>query len=216
MSQNRTLPIAPGPFYVEDGCCTRCGVPEVTAPDLFGDDESGCFIKKQPRSSAEIDRMLLTMITADLNCIRYAGAQPEIQRRLAEQGEGSLCDIPPDGSIIPLNFDHVGVTIAKVPFTLDALIADFARFLSRQNTKYRFRVASRTHVQCELGISWWKEDFLPMWIRQSEAREFDWLIIGPPLLVHDWLVAEPSRFSYSFYSAADWNGPRADRRRIPW
>jgi hypothetical protein len=75
---------------------------------------------------------------------------------------------------------------------------------------------SRTHVGCELGISWWEGAFHPMLIRQSEVPEFDLLVVGLPFLVHDWLVATPSRYSFGFYSAADWNGARADRRCMPW
>jgi hypothetical protein len=48
-----------GPFYVEDGCCTLCGVPGVTAPSLFGgfgpdgsvlEGIEQCWVKRQPSS----------------------------------------------------------------------------------------------------------------------------------------------------------------------
>jgi hypothetical protein len=217
MSRTRTLPNAPGPFYVESDCCTSCGVPDVTAPELFGDDgKLGCFVKKQPSNATELDRMLLTMITAELGCIRYAGTEPEIRRRLAEQGEIALCDIPPDENVAPLKFDHVGIATGNSAPTLDALIVDFTKFILRQRANYRLRVTSRTLLRCELGISWWQEVYHPLIIRKSDAPEYDWLVIGLPFVVYDWLVADPMRFSFGFFSAADWNGPRADRRRIPW
>ena len=44
---------ATGPFYVEDGCCTACGVPEAMAPKLFAwDGNSHCFVKRQPVTPA--------------------------------------------------------------------------------------------------------------------------------------------------------------------
>ncbi len=217
MKLRKSLPIAPGPFYVDSDCCTACGVPDTLAPDLFGtDDDDGCVVKKQPTNAIEVDRMLLTMISAEFGCIRYAGANPEIRRRLAEQGEPSLCDIPLDEPIAPLNFDHAGVKVANFPCTLDALIADFKMFLFKHRTNYRFRCNSRTSVQCVLGISWYEDQFHSVLIRQSEAPKFDWLVVGLPFLVYDWLTAQPSRFYHAFYTAADWNGARADCRLVPW
>jgi len=60
----------PGDFYVEDGCCTLCGIPGVTAPELFGgfnpdgtipEGVEQCWIKRQPRSGAELDKIVETM-----------------------------------------------------------------------------------------------------------------------------------------------------------
>jgi hypothetical protein len=62
-----------GPFYVEDGCCTLCGVPESEAPDLFGSDPTQCFVKKQPVTPAELDLMINALRTQDLGCVRYTG-----------------------------------------------------------------------------------------------------------------------------------------------
>lgn len=36
-----------GDFYVEDGCCTACDVPNYYAPELFEyDDELHCFVAR--------------------------------------------------------------------------------------------------------------------------------------------------------------------------
>ena len=45
-----------GDFYVEDGCCTTCDVPQTEAPDLFGmtsEPYYHCYVKRQPESEAE-------------------------------------------------------------------------------------------------------------------------------------------------------------------
>src|SRR4051812_35608118 len=98
-----------GAFYVEDGGCTRCGVPDLMAPELFGEVDYSCFVKRRPQTPSEIDRMLRAMITSELGCIRYAGVDPTIVRRLAESGEGALSDVPPPPDIVPAKRDHVGL-----------------------------------------------------------------------------------------------------------
>jgi len=72
----------PGDFYVEDNCCTFCGVPQSIAPTLFNRlDEKGtlsspissCYVKKQPADKEEIQQMIEVIATQDLGCIRYCG-----------------------------------------------------------------------------------------------------------------------------------------------
>ena len=86
---------ASGDFYVVDGCCTRCGVPEVEAPDIFAlatSDPSHCVIAKQPRTPAEVDRTLNAIQAAELGCIRYRGRNRAIIRKLEQMGEGGQYD----------------------------------------------------------------------------------------------------------------------------
>jgi hypothetical protein len=70
----------PGDFYVAKDCCTQCGVPWHFAPDLFGDsdDNSGCWVSRQPVTPDEHGRMLTVLRTQELGCIRYRGNDPEI------------------------------------------------------------------------------------------------------------------------------------------
>jgi hypothetical protein len=92
---------APGPFYVEDGCCTLCGVPGVTAPDLFGGfevdgsvrkDVAQCWVRCQPADESELSAMIETMARQELGCIRYAGRDPQIVARVRDVGEGDQID----------------------------------------------------------------------------------------------------------------------------
>ena len=86
---------APGEFYVEDQCCTLCGVPQVTAPELFSaidDAADHCYVKRQPANEAELARMLRTISGAELRCIRYAGTEGSIQARLVESRDWDACD----------------------------------------------------------------------------------------------------------------------------
>jgi len=87
---------ARGDFYVEDGCCLTCAVPFDIAPDLFAwvEGEGQCYVKKQPATPAELDRMLAAIAAAEAQCIRYKGRERAIGIRLAQTGDGAVCDAP--------------------------------------------------------------------------------------------------------------------------
>ena len=79
---------APGEFYVENHCCTSCGVPQSVAPDLVGwidADMSHCYWKKQPETPGELERAFLILNGQELGCHRYAGSNAEIQRRVGHE-----------------------------------------------------------------------------------------------------------------------------------
>lgn len=89
----------PGDFYVEDGCCTMCEVPFIDAPELFGvvQDPKGyphCFVKRQPGSEVELDRMVSAIRHAEFKCIRYRGTDRRIHLKLIAIGEHAACDNP--------------------------------------------------------------------------------------------------------------------------
>lgn len=93
----------PGDYFVEDGCCMTCAVPFVFASDLFAwaaDSGTGtvhCYVKKQPETPDEADRMFEVIRHAEAGCIMYRGRDPATQRRLVEAGEGPICvDLPTD------------------------------------------------------------------------------------------------------------------------
>jgi hypothetical protein len=77
---------ASGDFYVEDGCCLSCGVPQTVAPDLVGwvnnEKMVQCFWKKQPETHEEIQQAFAIFDGQEAGCHRYAGRDPEIQMRI--------------------------------------------------------------------------------------------------------------------------------------
>jgi hypothetical protein len=77
---------AVGDFYVKRDCCLFCGVPWDAALDLFGYDDNGCWVARQPGSPAEEAKIL--------GCIRYRGGQIGILRALEEIGEKRQHDHP--------------------------------------------------------------------------------------------------------------------------
>jgi hypothetical protein len=84
---------APGDFYVDSNCCTACGVPQVVAPDLVGwtaEKIPQCRWKKQPSAPAEFQQAFAIFDSQELGCHRYAGTDPEIQKRVGIEN----CDFP--------------------------------------------------------------------------------------------------------------------------
>lgn len=82
-----------GDFYVEDGCCTSCGMPSTVAPELFSYAESGhCYVRKQPSDATELRKMIDAFEVQDIGCIRYKGTNRVIQIQLIVSGEGDQCD----------------------------------------------------------------------------------------------------------------------------
>ena len=84
---------APGDFYVENQCCTACGVPIMVAPDLIGyvdETRYHCRWKKQPETPEELNRAFQIFDGQELGCHRYAGHDPEIIKRLSPD----CCDYP--------------------------------------------------------------------------------------------------------------------------
>lgn len=79
---------ATGDFYVQSQCCTSCGVPQSVAPDLVGWTNEAypqCYWIKQPQTSDELDRAVKIILSQELGCHRYAGADQAVLRRLSAE-----------------------------------------------------------------------------------------------------------------------------------
>ena len=75
---------AKGPFYVEDGECLACMMPEYVAPELMGydEDQGHCYFKRQPRTPEELERAIEAVASSDVGALRYAGEDPYVLERL--------------------------------------------------------------------------------------------------------------------------------------
>lgn len=216
MSRTRHRLNVAGPFYVEDGCCTLCGVPDVEAPELFGTTRDSCFVRRQPETTGEVDRMLSAMITSEVSCIRYCGSDTDVIRRLAEQDEAGLSDTQPQAFIPPAKRDHVGLRAPTVS-SARALADDFVAHLRKRPMPERYRVnVTRTGSdRCDLAIAWYQDVFHPISFQRSPVPEFDWLIVGLEFSVHDWL-ADRSVGEATFFHAEDWAGSRSNGSAVAW
>ena len=59
----------PGELYVLKGCCTLCGIPWEYARELFGYDDNGCWVSRQPATPTERAKMLKVIACQELDCI---------------------------------------------------------------------------------------------------------------------------------------------------
>ena len=94
MSERSSFPEnVSGDFYVEDGCCTACGMVTTEAPELFAYAADGyCYVRKQPTSAKEMWQMIGAFTVQDMGCIRYKGKNRVVQIRLIGVGQGDQCD----------------------------------------------------------------------------------------------------------------------------
>jgi hypothetical protein len=89
---NRYPKNAPGPFFVENGCCISCGAPEHEAPDLMSHDENDevfyhCYFKKQPSTPEETEQAIQAVWVSCCGAVQYEGDDPKILQRFAELTE---------------------------------------------------------------------------------------------------------------------------------
>jgi hypothetical protein len=88
----------PADFYVENGCCMSCGVPESIAPGLIGETGKGIwhgYWKKQPKTDEEIKQAIHILHAQELGGHRYAGSDPKILKRLPRECCDAFSGPPP-------------------------------------------------------------------------------------------------------------------------
>jgi hypothetical protein len=75
-----------GDFYLQQGCCMSCGVPQAVAPALVGwvDDQNSTdwYWIRQLRNSDELRQAIRVIHEQDLDCHRYAGTDRKVIRGL--------------------------------------------------------------------------------------------------------------------------------------
>jgi hypothetical protein len=206
---------APGPFYVEDGCCNTCGVPYEIAPDLFGLTECGthCFVQRQPASPEETDSMVRALWSAEASCLRYSGSDPALLRRLAEFGGAGECDIDP-GRIRP-RFRNRAVFRSRLGESDRAVaLADrFEAFLLAEDRPYPYQVRPRRRWRPAKIIFSWEAGFFGLGhfhsvtFAQAGAGRFEARLGFPSaathglgLLVDDWLKGREAAEEVRWFS----------------
>ena len=221
---NRPHPLnVEGPFYVQDGCCTACGVPESIAPEHFAwDGENQCFVRLQPRTEVEVGRVLSAMQSAEMQCIRYRGTDLEVMRRIADMGEPELCDLAPP-ELKPVRRDHV--TFDTPPDaavgTVDALAAGFRKFiLETRGGRIRVQPAASSVGEAALALAWFEDHFHTVLFLRNHTRDGTWLIRHPPNfgiadMVNDWLSDALHASNVRWYSEESFTGDRT-WRSTPW
>lgn len=207
-----------GPFYVVDGCCTACGVPEWIAPELFGEgDDVHCYVKRQPQSPEEVDAMVKVMAHQDLRCVRYAGDDEALLRRLAENGEAGECDVVPPRDAVPLRRDHVvfSARSGTGPWTARAILERLVAFAAKWRTTAIFDDGTVATV----SVAWFQDDYHRVDVLASH-HPGEWVVQhrGPVLLgdtLHDWLSQDEIVEAVRWQTAVQWAADGPSRPK-PW
>jgi hypothetical protein len=207
MAQRR-LPIAhsknaAGPFYVEDGCCTKCGVPDAIAPDLFEYDRTPqCYVRRQPESADELERMLTVVWSQELGCIRYRGSDERILQRLADAGAMEACDFPAKG------IEPVFRNIVRFAVHDDRPVSlrDFAADLQRRQPHARIR--TRGWRRSSLSIAWYEDHFHKLTLERADGSRTRRVIrqegpLGLSIWLHQWLSETLRAEDVRWFSAAE-------------
>lgn len=214
----------PGPFYVGDGCCLRCDIPFVIAPGMFeyNNEDSHCFVKKQPENEKETGQMIRAVISSEVECIRYSGRDQEVLRRLAEAGSANLADILVVG-IKPILRDHVTFdavnAVDKLLLNRD-LATDFQDYLrsveSVRGTRHKFTKVLSNGEKTSFSFSWFENNFHHIEFHFLGLPECRWLVVSDATFsVYDWLVDDGRFFNQRWYTNQQWN-TKKEWQDTPW
>jgi hypothetical protein len=111
-----------GFFYVADECCTNCGVPVAEAPNVFSWNETSCFVRSQPRTLDDLQRVFAVLSMQELACVRYAGDDARVRAVLQRLGEADKVDEAPQRPVA-----------GQATHGLDALDAALDELAAREN-----------------------------------------------------------------------------------
>ena len=221
MTNEKQHPLnAPGPFYVENECCTSCGVPEHIAPDLFGsDDDDHCYVKRQPGSSRETTTMLRVIATQELSCVRYRGTDEAVVLRIAEMGEAGACDTRlPDG-LKPQRRNRVSFRAPASLSPRDLLDRFFEFLVTRPQYDLKRMPVVIDGTRASMSVSWFEDRYHRIDVTREPATN-EWVLIhqgpvGLSMAISDWLEAENETSAQDWRSGADVeNG--VPRMTTPW
>lgn len=213
---------APGPFYVEYGCCTACDVPFAEAPELFSyDSENHCFVRRQPTTKDEANRMFRAAFFAELRCIRYRGDDPATIQRLAEAGLADLCDSAPVSSVKEVYRNHA--TFDSVESGLSdptavgvaKMFMDFLRGCDwHLQLVYKFSEIRGDRATASFRYAWHRDNYHTVEFVFLGLRERGWLVrihaaeepSGRSVArdVDDWLKTSDTFRSIRWYSPQEW------------
>jgi hypothetical protein len=196
-----------GPFYVENDCCLRCGVPEDLAPALFAKDHEGvCFVKRQPEPGAETDTMIRVLVSQDVGCIRYRGTDASIARRLGQAGQADQCDLAFPTDVARETRDHVSFG-ARGEWTPRTLLERFARWFADESPRWKTTKVTADKDAASVSVCWFEDRFHR--VDATAAPSAGWLVrhhvgAGLSYVLHDWLTGDATFHDIRWYTAEEW------------
>ena len=220
-----------GDFYVEDGCCITCMVPEVHAPDLmsFDEDNAHCFVSKQPTNENEIYQAIKAIWAAEVGCIRYGGRDSEILRRLAEVGVPERCDEQETiQQIKPLLRNYVSFECSEIKSVWE-LAQQAKDYILNQNTEYTHYKVSKIRTDksgITFSFSWFENNYHSVWFNRIESINV-WYIFHSPeyeelgsraisLHFDEWLRSDKKFTQIGWFTGKTWNKSLAEWQSTPF
>lgn len=207
-----------GDFYVEDDCCLACDIPNYYAPDLFSYDESHhCFVSKQPTNQDELFRMIETVMSSEVECIRYGGTDPQMLKRLAEAGLSDTCDnIHLVKKIEPLLRNHVTFKCSEFKSALE-IAEQFKERILKENSEYvhnKFRNFTEDGSGISFEWSWYQENYYRIWFNKTESKNV-WHVFhsidfereasrGITIRIDEWLRKNEKVSGIKWFTKSDW------------
>jgi hypothetical protein len=182
-------------FYIETDCCLTCGQPIEIAPELFDWGEHACFLKRQPKTNAEIDRAIRAMWVSEADCIHYAGNDARILKRLGQAGMSYVADDPRAASFPYHARDCVTFTLPIVligPRTAEEIAEEF-----RVHERQRGRTVALPMLDHRtVFLSWYEHNFHSVSFQSEGDQTFSATVnlgfgmIGLAWVVDDWLKSK--------------------------
>jgi hypothetical protein len=176
-------------------CCILCGIPEEIAPELFRTGEDHCFFLRQPRSRQEVDAAIEAMLSSEVDCIRYGGADPEIMKRIGRAGVASQADHGRPNDYAPLVKDRVEFSFPDPRGEHD--LADRFRSDLSRNERYTVGFSFRRRA---VRFAWWNRNFHVVEFepfgdahRVILKPSFPEALLGVARVVDEWLRAAGAR-----------------------
>lgn len=211
----------PGDFYVEDGCCLSCGVPD-EAPELISyDDENShhCYFSKQPENESQLNKAIKILWAQELVCMRYAGEDKNILRRLAEADRADICDREDAiAEISPIVRNHAMFLAEHISQAYE-LANSFYSYLLEENSwneNLRLSRVRKGWSAVSFSYSWYENERYRIWFQAIENK---WHVFhavksetlasrGISMRIEDWLQRD-SRFSdLKWFAESDWRTGR--------
>lgn len=221
---------APGPFYIENECCITCMAPHAQAPTLmaFDDLDEHCFVQKQPQTDEEIYRAIRAVRSAEVQCLRYKGHDPDILRRLDEIGEVEACDYPLPATSGPILRNHVtfASAFADEPWHVAAALREYILSLNSEYVKYEVTHLERDGNVVAFAYSWFEDHYYTINVERGERLTSRWLVhhsgiweagsVGVSLMIDDWLRSDPRFSNFRWYTSEAWDEAGDDWQERPY
>lgn len=211
-----------GDFYVEDGCCTACGIPDEYAPGLMSYAEDGhCYFSKQPENNSELYKAIKAVWASEVQCLRYGGEDRAILRRLAEADAGETCDrIDLIADAAPVIRNHVtfaGEHIQRVNDIANAFYA-YLKDTSEWNKQLVLSAIKDDGGALNFSYSWYDNECYPIWF---EAAGTGWHIFHArngesaasrsiSIRIDEWLRLDSQFDDIRWFTESAWNTARYD------